>query len=167
MRTRQSGFGFVELIATVTFLAIGVMAFVGNLASFSRISTEVREHDVCAVAARAVYHEIRKVGFSAIPANFGSGTAKQYFFCDDSGAVVFSEPAESTASGEIEVFDIEDDVPVEFGGSPLGYDLNGDGDIDSGVVKDYVILPVRMTLSTGRQGEERDFVLHFFLTENY
>lgn len=170
MNDRRVGTTFVELLATGFILATGILGLMGSFAASSRMSAAIQANDLCTVCTRSLVSVLRAVPYAAIADEFGAGTAQEVFWCDTSGFVHFDTPEEhgatALATGRLEVFVDESDVPSDFLGSLGGLDLDGDGTISSGPCAGYRVLPVRATILVGEGPDTRNVPLTFLLLES-
>ena len=59
-------------------------------------------------------------------------------------------------------FNDESNIPAEFPGLSNGFDLNGNGIVETGAITDYTVLPTRLTLSTA---DGRNLTFDFIFSE--
>ncbi|HKE00197.1 MAG TPA: type II secretion system protein [Planctomycetota bacterium] len=148
---RRGGFTLLEVAASMSVIAIALVATLGAIGTSTRASSTITEQEIATRAASAVLEEMAAVRFAdllatydASPANdpVAPGRAPGEFF-----AVPELAPADGAAAAEIGRIVLptigaqlrEDGARPELG---MPRDLNGDGKIDSrDHAADYRVLP--------------------------
>jgi prepilin-type N-terminal cleavage/methylation domain-containing protein len=159
----RQGFTLVEMVIALTIFSVGILGLAATFGSMARAGQD-REREIRNSAIMSnTLSVFESVPFEEIAAAFGPGSGRDQFWCDPAGEVWFAKPGDVSAIGEIEIFDEESGIPTSFAGLTFGLDLNGNGTVEAGVVSDYQILPVRVTVTFPNDLGTQPFVNEFFL----
>ncbi len=161
---RSSGFSLLELVCALTILVVGALALMATFLSTMRLADESRELAVLTASCRNMIEALKSEPFKTLPQNFGPSTVKSNFWSEPSGAVCFSAPSQTEVSGTIEFFNNEGQIPSSFADLAGGFDLNGNGSVDSTPVTDYKVLPGRIVATLNGKNGQRSVTLDFILT---
>jgi len=165
MRARESGWSYIELLATVTILVVGVIALMKGFFDGSRLTETARETTLLNAACRNVVETLRTVPFNGVVAQYGSGSGRDRFWCGPEGVVSFSAMNNAWAQGRIEFFNNESAIPSSFANLSGGFDLNANGTVEAQPVSDFKILPVRVTCDVAPPSQSRPVTLELILME--
>lgn len=149
-KRREAGMSLVDLIASLTLLSVGLLAYYQGVFHSVRLGEQTRANDDIAVALRNTLSRLQAEDFEDIVTLYDVGSGQEDFFVNGGGEIVFVQPAEVIATGTLEFFLEEDNIPKVFGMPSDSLDLDADGTIESGVISDYKALPVLITLQTDR-----------------
>ena len=165
MKTRTAGFSFVELTVALLLLVVAVTALVTGFVNSTRLSEDTRTTAILTVGMRNLIETLRDVPLENVPAQFGLGSGQNQCWCNTEGEISFADPGDAIASGTLEFFNTESAIPAEFATMGVGFDLNGNGVVETTPVTDCQVLPVRLTMTTLNPNTPRQMTFHYFLSE--
>jgi len=163
MRLRETGWSIVELMVSITVLVVGLLSLAAGLFGASRLNESTHDNYVLSEAYNNAVAALQTAPFSSLTASFGPGSPKQAFWVDQNGGLFYKAPTDSLAQGTIEIFNIESAMPTSWSGLATGLDLNANGKVDTGPVTNYLVLPVRITLTMDRRYGQRTFTADLIL----
>lgn len=163
MSRSQDGSSLVELLVALSVFVVGVLGLAGGFLGTTRLAEDSRDNTLLDVATGNIIATLRGVPYFVVVDEFGPGSGKDQFWCSSDGTISLTDPGNAFATGQIEFFNNESAIPGSFAGTDGGFDLNGNGVVDSGPVSDYILLPVRTSLTIPQPGGSRVVNADFFL----
>jgi hypothetical protein len=143
--TPDGGVALVEILVSLTLLAVGMLSLIATLAQNSRLQRATHEKHLAAMGAESVLEDLRRAEFGDLLVDYGPGGSPGPHF-DIRGLSARSSDADGHV-GRLSFLRDEtatDSVAGRFG---LPRDLNGDGDAaDINVSASYRLLPVRVEI---------------------
>ncbi len=142
-RAPDAGIAMLEIVVSITLLAVGLLSLVATLVQNSRLQRVTREKHQAIVAAESILEDLRRADYDTLVTDFGSGGTPGDGF-DVSGLNPRSADTDGRVGRVRFVLDetATDPVASRFG---LPRDLNGDGDAtDSNVATSHRMVPVRI-----------------------
>ncbi len=159
----ERGVTFVEFIAAVTIISIGVLGLFAAMASAKASQAQSMETELATRAADAMVETMRTTPYEDIYPTYNLGQFS---------VPGWSPPDGFPSVGRIECFVDETAVPAELGGPrDLNFDNGGvpdDGDASgSDTVPVYVILPVEITVRWKTfSGAPREMKFYYLLRDD-
>jgi hypothetical protein len=163
---RCGGFSLLELFGSITLLMAGLVAFGGVFLSTTQMTDRNRENNLVTITVRNAVETLEAATFANVTAEFGAGSSKEYFWCQDDGALLFADPGDAEIAGRFYVYNNEQAMPTSFADLSLDADINANLIIDLLPVTNYVILPARVELTVVNASPPRVVTVDLILTEN-
>ncbi|MEM7233879.1 MAG: hypothetical protein AAF517_17005 [Planctomycetota bacterium] len=161
---RDDGWGWIELMGATVMLLLAVMGVTSVLVGSTRLNEESRENVMLTVAAGNIMETLEAEPFETLYQTYGFGTDIESFWVLEDGSVVTEETAGARAKAYLYLFRDESGIPAEFADFGTGFDLNANGSVDTGVVNDYRVLPIRIVFDVLNPLFPRTETLEFILT---
>lgn len=163
---RLGGFSLLELFGSITLLMAGLVAFGGVFLSTSQMTNKNRENNLVTITLRNAVQTLEAAEFTTLLTEFGASSAKEKFWCQDDGALQFTDPGDAEIVGRFYLFNDEQNIPVEFADLAGDADINANLIIDTTPVTDYMILPVRIELDVVNANPSRIVTVHLILSDS-
>ncbi len=163
---RCGGFSLLELFGSITLLTAGLVAFGGVFLSTSQMTDKNRENNLVTITVRNAVETLEAANFATLTTEFGAGDPKEYFWCQDDGALLFTDPGDAEIAGRFFLHNDEQAMPASFADLSLDADINANLIIDIIPVTNYVILPARIQLTVVNASPARVVTVDIILTEN-
>ena len=86
---RNGGFSLLEIFGAITLLMAGLVAFAGVFLSTTRMTDRTRENNLVTITLRNAVETLEATEFTTLVTEFGTGSPKEDFWCEDDGALLF------------------------------------------------------------------------------
>jgi len=161
---RAAGIALVEILVSLTLLAVGMLSLIATLVQNSRLQRATHEKHLAVVGAESILEDMRRADYGDLISTYGSGGTPGCDF-DITGL----NPRSSDADGHVGHLSFildetaTDPIAARFG---LPRDLNGDGDAtDVSVAASYRLLPVRIRIEWDGVSGASSLEFHALLTQ--
>src|SRR5262245_21198072 len=138
MSSPRAGLSALEVLVALGILAVGLLGFFGLLVSSLQTQSTSHETELAVQAARAKLEEVRSLPLRSVIAVDGARTAFPVSGLVQPAGGLVELCRERNASGDLP------SVVAELG---QDLDLNGDGDKDDAPADDFLVVPVKVTVT--------------------
>lgn len=143
----------------------GLGAFALVYLSTTGMVDRTQANNLVGVTLHNAVQELEAAQFSTLVSEFGPGGAKEFFWCEDDGALLFSDPGDAGVAGRFFLYNDEQNIPPEFADLGSEPDINANLTVDTAPVNDYLILPVRIVLTMRNVSPSDEVTLDLILTD--
>ncbi len=161
--SRDSGIALVEILVSLTLLAVGMLSLIATLAQNSRLQRVTHEKHLAIAGAESVLEDMRRADFGELITTYGTAGSPGNNF-----DLIGLNARTSDADGHVGLVSFildetaTDTVAARFG---LPRDLDGDGNATAiNVSAGYRLLPVRIQIEWEGVGGASYLEFHAVLT---
>ena len=159
----RAGFTLIEVMIAISLISVGLVALGGTLSSTIRLGDQRLSEIRKSVHAQSVITHLQTLELAELLTLHGPGGEGESLWFDSAGSVHTGASTQAVASGTIEVWTVESEVPADFGTGAIGLDLDGSGAIEEGECDAPRVLPVRITIRHPREPGVSDAIVNCLL----